>query len=491
MKKKRAIIPTRNGRASVAISIALAIATILFRDPIIATVLIVALSLVLAELIWVLLIMNHPSRWLSIENVEDQRKSTKVSAGISKSLYADRAITDQLLLSSNRGSITKRVFSVTTEVDFLKLEIQKGVQDAQKLRLDARFLSPFAGRYIAKEVKVWTLGPLSLFEFAATIPASFSYKVYPRISEAALTSARILSKGGRGVGEAAIDFPGPGTEFHDLRNYQSGDDFRQINWKATARRGKLMVVERAREVGASCMLVLEASAMYHSDRDRLASSFLQIANVLSREGIRFGVMVHQKGMVKSLKEINDKPNDALEFALRNAIEFAHLKEDEVPGELLTAVASPTLKKLRDMLRSRDLDVLSKIEESGYFSTVNAPRELEAFQILEDLLRYDRDESGNPRPPPTSILYVSGILGSITPLIEFASKARRNYACEFVVINPTRPWVSARDEQSAISAYKAYSKNLHALLSAQIEYRVGDPFNVSESVLSSFPSQQLS
>ncbi|MEI4861563.1 DUF58 domain-containing protein, partial [Klebsiella pneumoniae] len=34
---------------------------------------------------------------------------------------------------------------------------------------------------------------------------------------------------------------GTGTEFESLREWSDGDAFRSIDWKATARRGKLMV----------------------------------------------------------------------------------------------------------------------------------------------------------------------------------------------------------------------------------------------------------
>ena len=30
----------------------------------------------------------------------------------------------------------------------------------------------------------------------------------------------------------------PSTEFESLREYQTDDDYRRVNWKATARRGK-------------------------------------------------------------------------------------------------------------------------------------------------------------------------------------------------------------------------------------------------------------
>jgi len=36
---------------------------------------------------------------------------------------------------------------------------------------------------------------------------------------------------------------GAGTEFESLREFSTGDAFRAVDWKATARRGKLMVAQ--------------------------------------------------------------------------------------------------------------------------------------------------------------------------------------------------------------------------------------------------------
>ena len=45
---------------------------------------------------------------------------------------------------------------------------------------------------------------------------------------------------------------GIGSEFESLREYAPGDAFRTIDWKATARRGKVMVaqydVERSQQI---------------------------------------------------------------------------------------------------------------------------------------------------------------------------------------------------------------------------------------------------
>ncbi|MHA1370457.1 MAG: DUF58 domain-containing protein, partial [Promethearchaeota archaeon] len=53
---------------------------------------------------------------------------------------------------------------------------------------------------------------------------------------------------------------GTGTDFHAIREYQFGDEFRKINWKATARLGKFMVKEYSQEKNMNVLLVLDASS---------------------------------------------------------------------------------------------------------------------------------------------------------------------------------------------------------------------------------------
>ena len=50
---------------------------------------------------------------------------------------------------------------------------------------------------------------------------------------------------------------GAGTEFESLREWTDGDAFRAIDWKATARRGKLMVAQHEVERSQNVMLLLD------------------------------------------------------------------------------------------------------------------------------------------------------------------------------------------------------------------------------------------
>ncbi len=54
---------------------------------------------------------------------------------------------------------------------------------------------------------------------------------------------------------------GAGTEFESLRDYEPGDAFRSVNWKATARRGRLMVEQYEIERSQNVLVLLDAGRL--------------------------------------------------------------------------------------------------------------------------------------------------------------------------------------------------------------------------------------
>ena len=102
-------------------------------------------------------------------------------------------------------------------------------------------------------------GAPGLFEVPLTFANPFGIAVQPR----ALARALTLPEGGRSGTLAAAGRSGrargDGTELRELREHQPGDPFRRIAWKASARRGVLVVREFEREERDVVLLVLDAS----------------------------------------------------------------------------------------------------------------------------------------------------------------------------------------------------------------------------------------
>lgn len=112
--------------------------------------------------------------------------------------------------------------------------------EAPLARLGYRLTPVERGDLAFGDLHVRSFGPLGLCARQWAVPAARAVKVYPDLTalsrEAlalALAESAVEGRAARRVAE--------GREFESLRDYQPGDDFRTVDWKATARRGKPMV----------------------------------------------------------------------------------------------------------------------------------------------------------------------------------------------------------------------------------------------------------
>lgn len=84
---------------------------------------------------------------------------------------------------------------------------------------------------------------LGLFQRQARYPTAADVRVYPNVLD--VRKYDLLARKGLltelGLRNARVF--GAGTEFERLRDYSPDDEFKRINWKATARRNKLIAIE--------------------------------------------------------------------------------------------------------------------------------------------------------------------------------------------------------------------------------------------------------
>ncbi len=471
---------TQRGRAVIAASVALAFSAILFQgDLIITAVLLILVWIVIGEAIWLKIVTRNPDRWFRVSNVYEQKEADgNESPSFSRRSYPGMAVQEHFILRKNgRGAL-----EISSDNEFLHFNPSKVMPQELVSKITAEFSTPFAGEYSSEILKIRVDGPLHLFSENCSIPLTFHYTVFPKVLDVAGTSSRLLGRGG--IGEIPIEKPGIGTEFYEMRNYQLGDDYRQVNWKATARRGELIVNEKMREVGSSYYVVLEAYSPDYFDRDRLASAFLQIANSLAMAGARFGIIVHDgAGRIVALKKV-DFPLLSLSFALSVALKFADIKSEDIFGtksSVLMPLPSYLLRSSATTLNKGGSATLADIEEGGRLQLQKALRGDDAH--LQTILDVFRGGSDDERP---AILYISGLFhwkggSSLSSVVELASHIRRTYGAEFVLVNPTSPWVVLSNEEEAVLEYQEFLRKLRVLRTANIEYSVGDPVTVANRI----------
>ena len=112
---------------------------------------------------------------------------------------------------------------------------------------------PKRGVYRQDEFGIRSRFPFGFFEKTRKVDSNIEIVIYPRVmpTDQFYEVLPLLS------GEMASHFRGRGHELHSLRDYQPTDSARFVDWKISAKTGRLMVREFAREDERRVMLVLD------------------------------------------------------------------------------------------------------------------------------------------------------------------------------------------------------------------------------------------
>jgi uncharacterized protein (DUF58 family) len=116
---------------------------------------------------------------------------------------------------------------------------------------------PAKGDFAFGDVFVQYAGVLGLIVRMGRLKASQVVKVYPNLIETA--KYEMLARRGRlmQVGIRSAKIRGGGAEFESLREYVPGDEYKKIDWSATARRGKLITRQYEAERSQNIVLMLD------------------------------------------------------------------------------------------------------------------------------------------------------------------------------------------------------------------------------------------
>lgn len=126
------------------------------------------------------------------------------------------------------------------------------------------------GDYRFGDLTLRWLGPLGLLVRQARIQAASSVKVYPNLLEVQRYDLLLRRNRLQEMGLRHSRQRGEGTEYERLREYLPDDDFRRINWKATARRGHPITIEYETERSQNIFLAIDTGRMMQSPVEQIA-----------------------------------------------------------------------------------------------------------------------------------------------------------------------------------------------------------------------------
>lgn len=97
------------------------------------------------------------------------------------------------------------------------------------------------GEYLFGQVRVYVESPLGLISRRFNFGTEAMVAVYPSFLQLRRYELMAISNRLNEIGIKKVRRIGHSLEFDQVKNYVQGDDYRSVNWKATARKGDLMV----------------------------------------------------------------------------------------------------------------------------------------------------------------------------------------------------------------------------------------------------------
>lgn len=137
-------------------------------------------------------------------------------------------------------------------------------------------------------------------------PVTQTVRVYPDLVEARHQSMRLLRSRQVSLEKRRARTPGRGREFESLREYQPGDELRDISWPATARRGRPITRVYQPERSQAVWLLVDGGRLLRArtgDRmklDHLVDSALALAQVVHDAGDRVGLLTYGRRLHQRL-----------------------------------------------------------------------------------------------------------------------------------------------------------------------------------------------
>ncbi len=158
------------------------------------------------------------------------------------------------------------------------------------------------GRERAGEFVVDSTGPLGLGRRRARVALPWEAAVYPPLVSVRLRASVAQAQRRREQGITPLRQIGEGRLFESLREWVPGDDLRHIDWKATARRRKVITRQYEAERRQQVLLVLDTGRLLTADiagvsrLDYVVQAALELAYAATQHDDNVGVMAFADGV---------------------------------------------------------------------------------------------------------------------------------------------------------------------------------------------------
>jgi uncharacterized protein (DUF58 family) len=247
-------------------------------------------------------------------------------------------------------------------------------------------------------------GKLRIAEKWVRAPLEQKVRIYPNLDEARRHSIHLLRSRQLAVEKRRTQVRGIGREFESLREYQLGDEYRDICWTAAARRAKLVTRLYQIERSQTVWIVVDSGRLMRarvgnlSKLDLAVNAALSLAQVALYSGDRVGLVAYGRGIRRQLPAAKGSAHlrqviEQLALVREESAEADHL---QLAGRLLTDQKRRSL-----IVWLTDLAETAMTPEVIEAASMMMPRHLVLFVVIG---QPDLGELASTRPEGESEMY---------------------------------------------------------------------------------------
>jgi len=236
--------------------------------------------------------------------ISPRPENLTIERRVSQKLSIGRDNRVEIAVSNNSHRPLKLEIIDEFPVEFAGNGRNIGLEIAQRTSKSFSYMVKPARRgcYYFNKTVVRFRGLLELVIFQREYGETSRVEVYPDISSISRFELRMKRGQHAEAGLTTERRRGLGSNFESLREYVSGDEFRRIDWKASARKNKLITREFQSEVNQSVLVVLDCSRSMGAVVDDLT-----LLDHAVNSALILGYQVMKKGDKIGLLAFSDKP----------------------------------------------------------------------------------------------------------------------------------------------------------------------------------------
>jgi uncharacterized protein (DUF58 family) len=246
-------------------------------------------------------------------------------------------VTLTLINRSNLFVRAKIIDHVPNQLRFEPAQVEVAARPHDEAAADYSIHPKVRGKVELNDAYVRYQGPMRIAERWAQVELTQSIVTYPNLDEAKRNSIYLIRSRQIEMAKRQSRFRGAGRAFDSLREYRQGDEFRDICWTASARRGKLVTrlyeIERSQTIWilVDSGRLMRARVASLSKLDYAVNAALALTQVAMFSGDRVGLLAYGRAIRQRVPAAHGSAH------LRQIIEhLAAVQEDEWEADHLQA-----------------------------------------------------------------------------------------------------------------------------------------------------------